>query len=301
MLRFIFLSFICMGSSLSVLQAKEKLIIVTSFSILKDVTQRITQEKAVVISIVGANQDTHVFEPTPMTNKLLLQADLILISGFNFERWMERLSKISGKGQSIIVASQGVQPLSLENTQHKKRVPDPHVWNAVGNVKIWVHNILQALVKLDPVHRPLYEKNARAYLAELTQLEDWIQEQFKDIPIPLRKVITAHDAFGYYGKAYGVNFLAPMGLSTEAEPSASAVAHLIKQIQQEKVTTLFVENIANERVIKQISSETGIKIGGTLYSDALSLPEGPAGSYVKLMRHNTTLLRNALKSTIQCQ
>jgi zinc/manganese transport system substrate-binding protein len=295
MMRLIVILLLCFANFTPVFAAKDKLQVVVSFSILKDIVANIAEDHAKVVSIVGPNQDTHIFEPTPETSKLLLQADLIIINGFAFEKWIERLTKAAGYKGPVVIASQGIKPIMLKKTRATRNSqPDPHVWNAVSNAKVWVSNIEHALSSRDPKNAHVYHKNAQAYLAKLNQLDDWIKDQLKDVPQDQRKVITAHDAFGYYGEAYGIKFLSPMGLTTETEPSAFAVAELIKQIRHEHISILFVENMTNDRLIKQISKETGVKIGGTLYSDALS-PAGDSGeTYIKMMQHNTRLFKSAM-------
>jgi zinc/manganese transport system substrate-binding protein len=272
------------------LQAKP--LVVVSFSILADIVRTLGQDLIDVQAVVGANQDTHVYEPTPATSQLILQADLVIINGLGFEKWFENLIQASGYQDKIIVASDGIKPLTLGSTTIP--VFDPHVWNDVANVKMWVHTILVALQTLLPQHKQILSHNAAKYLKELSDLEAWIHQQFKGVPPENRKVITAHDAFHYFECAYHIAMLSPQGLSTEEEPSAFVIARLIKQIRAENISSLFVENMMSPRVIQQIAAETGIKIGGTLYSDALSsTPE--ADTYLKLMRHNVTLLTAVLK------
>jgi zinc/manganese transport system substrate-binding protein len=298
MTRFMLALLVCFIKVTPLFGAKDKLQVVVSFSILKDIVSNIAADHANVITIVGPNQDTHIFQPTPETSKLLLQADAVIMSGFSFEKWLEQLITAAGYKGPIVVASQGIKPIMLRKSfTIKNSIPDPHVWNSIANMRIWVNNIAEALSTLDPKHKRVYHKNAQAYLVELNQLDAWIQDQFKNIDHRHRKVITAHDAFGYYGFAYGIKFLAPMGMTTETEPSAFVVATLIKQIRREHISTLFVENMTNDRLIKQISHETGVKIGGTLYSDALSQRGEPGDSYIKMMQHNTKLFKQAMSES----
>lgn len=272
-----------------------KPLVVSSFSILGDIVKNVGGDLIDVKIIVGANQDTHVYEPTPDDSKMVVAADLIVINGLGFETWFERLVSAAGPKGPIIVASTGIEFHKMMEPQLSDvPVPDPHVWNDVSNVMIWVKNITKALQGIDPKNTAAYGKNAEAYLKALGDLDQWIRAQFKGISKDSCKVITAHDAFNYFEKAYGIVFLSPQGLSTLDEPSAFEMADLIKQIRQEKISTIFVENISSQHLIKQLASETGAKIGGTLYSDALSTSDEPADTYIKLMQSNVTTLVHSL-------
>lgn len=274
---------------------QEKIIITASFSILGDVIKNVGGDLVVVNVIVGPNQDTHVYEPTPDDNILIVNSDLVVINGLSFETWFERLVSASGYKKPVVVASQGISFHKMMEPQiSNEPVPDPHVWNDVRHVITWTHNIKKALQELDSKNAAIYEKNASLYLEKLRKLDRWIKDQFKGIPKESCKVITAHDAFNYFEKAYGLVFLSPQGLSTTDEPSAHEMAALITQIKKEKITTIFVENISSQRLIKQLASETGATIGGTLYSDALSTPEEPASTYIKLMQSNVQTLVQSL-------
>jgi len=274
---------------------QEKLIVTASFSILGDVIKNIGGDLVTVNVIVGPNQDTHVYEPTPDDNLLIISSDLVVINGLSFETWFERLVSASGYKKPIIVASQGIPFHKMMEPQiSNEPVPDPHVWNDVRHVATWVYNIKKALQEFDPQNASVYEERATLYLKELQNLDRWIKEQFKDVPEESCKVITAHDAFNYFEKAYGLVFLSPQGLSTTDEPSAHEMASLIKQIKKEKIKTIFVENISSQRLIRQLAAETGAKIGGTLYSDALSTAEEPASTYIKLMESNVKTLAQSL-------
>ncbi len=292
MTRFIFLFSLFISFPL---QAKEKIVVVSSFSILGDVVQNIGGDRVTVKNIVGPNADTHIYEPTPQDSKDIVKADLIVINGLKFETWFQRLMKASGYKGPVAVASKGITFHKMMEPQlSKEPVPDPHVWSNAQHVIAWVHNIKEALQKTDPEHAQVYEKNADSYIKELEELDLWVKKQFKGIPKDSCKVITAHDAFNYFEKAYGLLFLSPQGISTMDEPSAHEMVDLIKQIKKEKITTIFVENISSQHLIKQLASETGAKIGGILYSDALSEKDESGPTYIKMMRHNVSTLATSL-------
>lgn len=266
--------------------------ILTSFTILKDFVEQIGKEHVEVDTIVGPNADAHVFEPTPETGKKLLQAQLLVVNGLGFEGWMDRLTSASGYKGDLCVASHTILARTL--SQDNKVTQDPHAWMSVPNARIYVSNITNALCKADPEHCAAFKNNAQEYDTQLARLDEHVRTVLKDIPQEKRLFITAHDAFSYFSQTYGVKVLAPMGISTLSEPSAWNVAALIDQIRTLKVRTIFVENMANPKLMQQISQETGARIGDTLYSDALSTAQGPASSYIALMNHNIQLLATAM-------
>ena len=292
-----FLKFLILLTGLSYPLNAEPLHVVASFTILKDFIEKVGQEHVHVESIVGPNEDPHVYEPTPQTSKQIVKADIVFFNGLGFETWMSRLVEASGYQGPQVIATEGIQPRTVHDPSFKDatQVPDPHAWNAVSKAKIYVKNIRDALIKQDPDNQKSYQKNAAAYLKELDDLEAWVRKGLSCIPQKKREIITAHDAFGYYGDAYGIKILAPVGISTEAEASAWDIAKLVDQIRALKIKVIFVENISNTKVMQQLSEETGSEIGGTLYSDSLSPPAGPAATYNKMIRHNTNLIIEAMK------
>ncbi|MEM9063436.1 MAG: metal ABC transporter substrate-binding protein [Pseudomonadota bacterium] len=173
---------------------------------------------------------------------------------------------------------------------------DPHAWQSIEAAMVYIDNITAALSKADPAHASSYYQNRAAYVAELTALETELRTMFDALPEDARTVVTPHDAFGYFADAYGLKFLAPQGISTESEASAADVAKLIRQIRAEGIKGVFVENVADSRLLEQIANETGAVIGGSLYSDALSESDGPASTYLDMMRHNARTLAQALSS-----
>jgi zinc/manganese transport system substrate-binding protein len=270
--------------------AQTRIPVIVSFSIISDLVRQIGGERVVVTSLVPANTDMHMFQPSPAHSRQLAGAKLVVINGLGLEGWADRLVKASGYGGARLVASKGVK--ALRGGGHGRY--DPHAWQEVANVKIYVANIRDGLTTVDPEHKDAYAQRAADYLKQLEALEDEIKAALKDIPKP-RRVITSHEAFSYYGDAYDIEFLAPQGVSGDAEPSAATVAQLIRQIKREKTSAIFVENI-NTRIIERIVRETGAKIGGTLYSDALSEASGPAATYIDMIRYNTRLISNALRN-----
>lgn len=272
--------------------AAEKLQVVTSFSILADMTQEVGGEHIQITNLVGPDADAHTYEPTPDDAKALLSAKLIIKNGLGFEPWLDRLVTSTETSAPVISASRGVIPRSLD--EEGETVPDPHAWHNLANAELYVRNITKALETADPAHRADYERNSQAYLKKIYALLADAKAKLGALPPGNRRIVTSHDAFGYLGQAYGIEFIAPQGLSTEREPSAADVAALITQIRQAKVKAVFMENIKDARLLKQIAAESGAHIGGTLYSDALAA-SGPASSFIGLFEYNLNTLYDALR------
>ncbi|WP_439877487.1 metal ABC transporter substrate-binding protein [Pseudomonas prosekii] len=271
--------------------AAEKLQVVTSFSILADMTQQVGGGHIQITNMVGADADAHTYEPTPDDAKALLNAKLIIKNGLGFEPWLDRLVTSTETTAPVISASHGVIPRSLD--EDGETVPDPHAWHNLANSELYIANITKALIAADPANRADYQHNSQAYLKQIYALLAEAKAKLGSLPPGNRKIVTSHDAFGYLGQAYGIDFMAPQGLSTERDPSAAEVAALITQIRQAKVKAVFMENIKDARLLKQIADESGAKIGGTLYSDALAA-SGPASTFAGLFEYNLNTLYDAL-------
>lgn len=259
--------------------------VVASFTVLADVVKNVGGDHVAVKSLVPPNGDPHDFEPSPADARTVGQAAVTFVSGEGLETWFQRLAKAAGAKAAPVVVSQGIQTHDFD--EDGKTVVDPHVWNSVPNVLVWVDNIEKALAKADPDDAAAFRKNAAAYRERLSALDKSIRAQLAAVPADRRRVLTSHDAFGYYGREYGVQFLAPQGLSTETEASAADVAKLIEQIKTEHVRVYFFENSNDPRLVKQIAAATGAQPGGELYPEALSGSDGPVPTYEKLMRFNT--------------
>lgn len=273
------------------LSAAEKLPVVTSFSILADMVHQVGGEHIQITNMVGPDADAHTYEPTPDDAKALLKAKLIIKNGLGFEPWLDRLVTSTGTQALLISASHGVIPRSLD--EDGETIPDPHAWHNLANTELYIANITKALIAADPANKADYQRNSQVYLKQIYALLAEAKAKLGSLPPGNRKIVTSHDAFGYLGQAYGIDFMAPQGLSTEREPSAAEVAALITQIRQAKVKAVFMENIKDARLLKQIAAESGAHIGGTLYSDALAA-SGPASTFAGLFEYNLNTLYNAL-------
>ena len=268
---------------------------VATFSILGDLVRNVGGDRVDVTTLVGPNGDAHVYSPTPGDARKLAAANIVFVNGLGLEGWMTRLVAASGTKAPMIVVTKGITPRHMQDEDKSGRTAiDPHAWQSVADAKIYVANIRDGLVAIDPAGKTTYDANAAAYLTKLDELESAVKAAIDSIPADRRKIITTHDAFGYFGAAYGMAFIAPEGVSTEAEPSAKDVARIITQIKKQKIPAVFLENISDPRLMAQIARETGAIIGGTLYSDALSEPGGPAATYIDMMRHNVREFTKAL-------
>lgn len=268
--------------------ATERLKIVASFSILGDMVQNVIGDHADLTTIVGPDADAHVYQPSVADARAVADADVIFVNGMGFETWSDTLIAESGTRASIHAATIGITPLEVEGEI------DPHAWNSLLNGIVYVNNIAAVLSAKMPAHADAIEQNRAAYVEQMRALDASTKETLATLPLEKRTVVTAHDAFGYLAHAYDMTFLAPIGVDTEAEPSAKELAILIEQLKSDGAAALFVENITSPALVQQIADETGLSIGGRLFSDALSERGGPATSYLAMFEHNLNTLLTAL-------
>jgi zinc/manganese transport system substrate-binding protein len=272
----------------SPLHAAEQLKVVASFSILADFVRNVGGDRINLTTLVGADSDVHVYAPAPSDAKRIADAKLVIVNGLGLEGWLPRLVQSSGSKAQVVIVSAGIAPLKLGSAA------DPHGWQSVPNAKIYVTDIANALAAVDPDDAEFFRAQAKAYLEKLETLDREVREAVVKIPPERRKVISTHDAFGYFAAEYGVQFIAPLGVSTETEPSARDIATIIGQIKAQKIPAVFLENISDDRLIRRIAAETGSKVGGTLISDGLTGEKGPAPTYIDMVRHNIKALTSAL-------
>jgi zinc/manganese transport system substrate-binding protein len=282
------LLFVCVALIASAPARGEPLKVVTTFSILGDLVRNVGGKAVEVTTLVGPDSDAHVYSPTPADAKKIADARLIVVNGLGFEGWLPRLVQSSGSKATIVAASNGITPLRLGTDA------DPHAWQSVNNAKIYVANISAALASADPSAADQLMANTQAYLARLDALDREVRDAVAKLPPARRKVISTHNAFGYFAASYGIEFVAPLGVSTESEPSARDLARIITQIKQAKIPAVFLENITDPRLMQRISAETGARVGGTLYSDGLTGEKGDAPTYIDMVRHNIKALTRAL-------
>ena len=276
--------------------------IVASFSILADMVRELAPPGLEVTALVGPDADAHVFKPTPADGRRLAQADLIVVNGLGFEGWIDRLVRASGARAPVVVATKGLKPRREAATDkpsghshgHAHDV-DPHAWQDLAHAAQYVMRIAEAMTQRWPEHASQIDLRRNDYLARIAALDQRLRERLERIPRAQRRVLISHDAFAYLGAAYGIDFVAPQGWSTHSEPSAKAVAALIRQVRQQQVRAVFVENVTSVTLIERIAREGGARVGGRLYSDALSAPDGPAPTYLRMVEHNLSALAQALE------
>jgi zinc/manganese transport system substrate-binding protein len=268
--------------------------VVVSFSILEDIVHRIGGGEVVVTSLIGPDSDAHAFEPNPDQARLLAKAQLFVVNGLGFEGWLTRLTRSAQFAGVVATATDGVAPITTTEPGGASRVPDPHAWQDPRNVIIYADNIARALAAADPAHAEAYRQRFQTYKAELETLDRQVRSEVQEIPADKRRVITSHDAFAYYGEAYGITFLAAERLNTDSEPSAKSLAELIRQMRREGIKALFLENISDPRLVEQLARDTGTVPGPALYSDALSRPNGPAPTYIRMIEYNTAALQQGM-------
>lgn len=268
--------------------------IVASFSLLGDMVQQIGGDKVDVHTLVGPKEDAHTFQPSPQDALFLTDAEIIAVNGLRYEGWMTRLIKASGTKAKLLVASFGVQPRLMEEEGHEggEAVVDPHAWQNLKNGQLYAKNIAAALIEARPAWTEEFKARARAYIAQMKTLDEKARTSFAALPETGRKLIITHDALGYFADAYGLAVVAPVGISTEAQPTPQDIAALIDQIKAEKIRALFLENTTDARLMEQIARDTGTRIGGTLYTDAL---DDNAPTYLKMMEANIETVSRALK------
>jgi zinc/manganese transport system substrate-binding protein len=285
--------------------------LVASFSILGDMVAQVAGDRVRLRTIAGPNVDAHGFQPRPSDAEALRDATLVIRNGLGFDGWMDRMIRAAGYRGPVVTTTEGVVARSMPAHAHNhgsggaerrqshsvgpRMVPDPHAWQDPRFGALYVRNVARGLAAADPGNASSYEANAAAYAARLEALDGWIRAQVATVPEAKRVVVTSHDAFGYFGAAYGIRFLAPQGVSTEAEPSAQQVAALIRQIRAEGTTAVFMENMGNPATLERLAREAGVRVRGRLYADALSEPSGPAATYEAMFRHNIGLLVPAMR------
>lgn len=285
---FVLLLLSLLSLTTSPLRAAERLDVVASFSILGDFVRNVGGDRVNVTTLVGPNGDVHVYTPAPHDAKTIADAKLLVINGLGLEGWLPRLVQSSGSKALIVTASDGIAPLKLGSEA------DPHAFQSVADAKIYITNISNALIAADPADAEFFRNRAKDYLEKLGELDRQVREAVARIPPEHRKVISTHDAFGYFAAEYGIQFIAPLGVSTENEPSARDIAAIISQVRKSKIPAVFLENISDDRLIRRISAETGAKVGGTLISDGLTDEKGDGPTYIDMVRHNIKALTSAL-------
>lgn len=282
----------------------DELQVVASFSIIGDFARQVGGDHVQIKTLVGPNGDAHVYEPRPADAIALARADIVLTNGLLFEGFLNRLIEASGTLAPIVALSDGVDVLQDPQGGHYHFVDgaavfhaqpnNPHAWQSIAAARVYVANIAEAFCAADPDNCDDYQANATVYGTELAALDEEVRNAIAAIPENQRVIVVAHNAYQYFERDYGLHFLSPVGISTESEASAADVASLIREVREQNASAVFAENISDSRLVEQIAAEAGLALGGTLYSDALSEPEGPASTYVEMMRANVSRITTAI-------
>ncbi|MCC6717042.1 MAG: zinc ABC transporter substrate-binding protein [Acetobacteraceae bacterium] len=265
--------------------------VVASFSILADMARQVGEDRVTVRALAGPDQDLHGFEPRPSDIQAVAQADVLIVNGLGLEGWAKRIADAAGFHGVTVVATRGIATRDIA----ARAGPDPHAWQDLANARQYVANIRDGLVAADPARAPATTAAAARYRAELAALDSEIRALFAAIPRAQRRIVTSHDAFAYFAAAYGIDMHAVSGTWRDAEPSARELATLAAQVKRQNIRALFLENAGNPAALRALASETNTKIGGQLYADALSPPNGPAATYTAMMRHNAQTIAAALR------
>lgn len=260
--------------------AQDRLKVVATFSILGELTSEVGGDRVAVTTFVAPDTDAHTYQPKPTDIRALAVAKVLVSNGLGFEGWIDRLADAAAFKGVRIVASTGAAA----------RGTDPHCWQDVTCTRVYVANIAAGLATADPANAAFYRDRAQAYDKRLAGLDGWIRSQIAQVPEDRRKAITGHNSFDYFAHAYGVTFESPRGYNTDSEPSARDMANLIRQVREQKIKALFIENMTNPVLVDEIAKDSGATVGPRLYSDALSKPDGPASTYEAMMRHNVAAL-----------
>ena len=270
----------------------EKIVAVSTITVINDIVKNIGGDKVETYSICGVGVDPHTYHPKPSDPRLISNSDIVFINGFALEHWIEEMIKGSGGNKKEVVVTEGLTPMTDEKGYGD---PDPHAWFDVKNIITYADNIAKGLTSIDPENENYYKANLQEYKQKLDSLDSWIKEQIKIIPESKRVLITSHDAFRYFGRAYGLEVKGLQGISTEAKIRTEDLKNLIDYVKLKDLRSVFIETSVNPKLLEQISSETNAKIGGMLFSDSIGNEGTPEGTYIGAVKHNVNTVVNALK------
>ncbi len=275
-------------------QSQDKLNVVSSCSIFKDMAFNIAGDHINLESIVPIGGDPHLHTPRPRDARIVANADLILINGMTFEGWIEELIENSGTKGKTVMITEGVSPIG--SSVYENSV-DPHAWMNAENGLIYINNIKQALIAADPKNKESYQSNFDTYSKQLTDAHNTMLGYISKIPAGQRTLVTSHDAFSYFGKAYGLDVEPIIGVSTEADVQTSDMIRVSKVINEKNIPAVFVESTINPKILQQIAKDNDVVVGGELYADSLGEPSSEGGTYLGMLLHNAKTISNALAKT----
>jgi ABC-type Zn uptake system ZnuABC Zn-binding protein ZnuA len=275
------------------------LTVLAAESFLADIAQNVAGDQATVATLIPAGIDPHAFEPTPQDVARIADSTVLIVNGSGFEEWLANVLDNAGGQRLVIEASAGLATRTPDDTgaaDHDHAV-DPHFWLDPTKVEHYVAAIRDGLAQADPAHAAAYAANAEAYIVKLKQLDAWIAEQVNTIPAARRLLVTNHESMGYYADRYGLKVVGAVipSFSASASPSAQQLAQLADTIRATGAPAIFLETGSNPQLAQQLGTETGVKVVTDLYSHSLTGPDGPAPTYLDMMRYNTQQIVAALK------
>jgi ABC-type Zn uptake system ZnuABC Zn-binding protein ZnuA len=271
------------------------LVVVATHSIVGDIVQNVARDRVQLGTLVGPNSDVHDYQPVPEDLRNLGRATIVFENGFGLEPWLERTYTSSGSQASRIPVTANVMPL-LVTEGPEAGEPDPHFWFNVTHVMSAVEVVRDSLSHVDPANADAYRANANEYVRELRELDSWIRDQVSVLPAERRVLFTSHDNLGYFARRYGfrIGGSALASISTVAEPSARQITALVTEIRNTGVPAIFPESVSNPALMDRIASEAGVRLGPTLYTDALGDPNSEGSTYIKLMRYNVSTIMSLI-------
>ncbi len=273
------------------LHAQEKPTVIASCSMIADMCKNICGDILAVDMIVPVGGDPHIYEPTPSDARKVSSGDIVFINGLTFEGWIGDLIENAASKAPVVTVTEGIEPIRSDKYQNSA---DPHAWMDLELAQTYILNIKDALVALYPKYENEFEQNYQRYQKQIKDLDQYILSEVKKIDQQKRVLITSHDAFAYYGKRYGIQLEALMGISTESDARTSDIIRVSRIIKERKVPAIFIESTINPKLIKQISDDSGAKIGGELFADSLGEEDSDADTYINMLKHNTDVIVGAL-------
>ena len=271
--------------------AQEKKNLLATASMFKDMAEAIVGDRLNVETIVPIGSDPHLHEPTPRDARLVVNADLIFMNGLTFEGWLNELVENSGTKAKTILITKGVNAIASEDYKNSF---DPHAWMDAKNGLVYIKNIYDAVIQLAPEYKDEFTFNYNAYKKDLEDLDSYIKKEIEKIPTKQRVLITSHDAFQYYGRAYGIQLESIIGVSTEAQAQTSDIIRLNKIIRESEVPAVFIESTINPKLLEQLADDNDIEIGGKLFADSLNDKGKNGDTYIDMLKYNTDVIVAAL-------
>lgn len=285
----------CSGKSNNATVGAGELRVLATETFLGDIAQNVAGSRLKVETLLPVTVDPHEFQPAPQDAIKIAQSQVLIVNGLGYETWLTKTLENGGSQRLVVVASTGLSPNPDPSGEHPDG--DPHMWMNPLNVIHYVENIRDGLTQTDPGGRDIYTANAQAYIAQLKDLDQWVNGQVAQLPPEKRLLVTNHDALGYFSQAYGFKVVGAVipSVTNEASPSAQQMATLIDTIKSSGAPAIFLDISENQKLANQIASESSAKVVTDLYVETISAPDGPAATYIEMIRHDVSIIVEALK------